>query len=47
MQIHVLLMVLSKASQSHEVYCHDLEVVSSNPSRVELGVYSTSVPSCT
>ena len=26
-----------------EMYCHDLEVMSSNPSRVELGVHSTSV----
>ena len=32
-------------SQWHEVYCHDLEVVSSNNSRVELRVRSTSVPS--
>ena len=29
------------------MYCHDLEVVSSNPSRVKLGVRSTSVPSRT
>ena len=37
------------SSQWHEVYCYDLEVVSSNPSRVELaiGVRSTSVPSRT
>ena len=38
---------LEEASQWHEVYCHDLEVMSSNPSRVELGVRSTSVPSRT
>ena len=29
------------------MYCHDLEVMSSNPGRVELGVYSTSVLSHT
>ena len=29
----------------NEMYCHDLEVMSSNPSRVELEVRSTSVPS--
>ena len=34
-----------QASQSHEMYCHDLEVMSSNPSQVELGVRSTSVKS--
>ena len=38
---------LEQASQWHEEYCHDLEVVSSNPSRVEIGVHSTSVPSHT
>ena len=38
---------LEQASQWHEVYCHDLEVMSSNPSRVELGVRSTSVLSRT
>ena len=27
---------LEQASQSHEMYCHDLVVMSSNPSRVEL-----------
>ena len=26
-----------------EMYCYDVEVMSSNPSRVELGVHSTSV----
>ena len=36
---------MATASQWHEVYCHDLEVVSSNPSQVEFGVHSTSVPS--
>ena len=40
-------MWLEKASQWHEVYCHVLEVVSSNPGRVELGVCSISVPSRT
>ena len=34
---------LEQASQRHETYCHDLEVMSSNSSRVELGVRSTSV----
>ena len=29
---------LEQASQRHEMYCHDLEVMSSNPGRVELGV---------
>ena len=31
----------------HEMYCHDLEVMSSNPARVELGVRSTYVLSRT
>ena len=40
---------LEQASQWHEVYCHDLEVIimSSNPGHVELGVHSTSVSNCT
>ena len=38
---------LEQASQWHEVCCHDLEVMSSNPGWVELGVRSTSVPSRT
>ena len=38
---------LEQASQQHEVYCHDLEVMSLNPSWVELEVRSTSVPSRT
>ena len=33
---------LEQASQSHEMYCHDLEVMSSNPGRAELGVLGTS-----
>ena len=37
----------SLLSQRHEMYCHDLEVMSSNPGRVELGVLSASVLSCT
>ena len=37
---------LEEASQWYELYCHDMEVMSSSPSWVELGVYSTSVPSC-
>ena len=36
---------LRQASQQHEMYCHDLEVMSSNPGRVELGVHSASVQS--
>ena len=36
-----------QAFQWHEMYCHDLEVMSSNPNWVELGVRSTSVLSCT
>ena len=28
---------LEQASQRHEMYCHDLEVMSRNPIRVELG----------
>ena len=41
----VLLMAkwLEQASQWQEMYCHDLEIMSSNPSQVELGVHSTSV----
>ena len=38
---------LEQASQWHEMYCHDLEVMSSNPGRVELGVHSTSALSHT
>ena len=34
---------LEQASQRHEMYCHDLEVMSSSPDRVELGVCGTSV----
>ena len=34
---------LEQASQWHEMYCHNLEVMSSNSSRVELGVRCTSV----
>ena len=34
---------LEQASQWHEMYCHDLKIMSSNPSRVKLGVDSTSV----
>ena len=29
------------------MYCHDLEVMSSNPGQVELGVHSTSLLSST
>ena len=38
---------LEQASRWHEMYCHDLEVMSSNLARVELGVRSTSVLSRT
>ena len=34
---------LGWASQEHDIYCHYLEVMSSNPSRVKLWVRSTSV----
>ena len=38
---------LEQASQWHEMYCYDLEVMSSNPCEVELGVCLTSVLSRT
>ena len=38
---------LEQASQWHEMYCYDLEVMSLNPSRVKLGVLATSVLSRT
>ena len=38
---------LEKVSQWHDMCCHDLEVMSSNPGRVELGMHSTSVLSHT
>ena len=38
---------LEQVSQWHEMCCHDQEVMSSSPSRVELGVLSTSVKSRT
>ena len=34
---------LEQASQCHEMNCDDLQIMSSNPSRVKLGVCSTSV----
>ena len=34
---------LERASQIHEMYCHNQEVMDLNPVRVELGVFSTSV----
>ena len=34
---------LERASQWHETYCHDLEVMSLNPGLVELGLRNTSV----
>ena len=38
---------LEQASELHEIYCDDLKVMSSNPSRGELGVYSIFILSCT
>ena len=38
---------LEQASQRHEMCCHDLEVMSSNPSGAELEVLGTSVLSRT
>ena len=38
---------LEQASQWHEMYCHDLEAISLNLGRVELGVHNTSVLSRT
>ena len=34
---------LEQVSKRHEMYCHDLEVISSNLGQVELEVRSTSV----
>ena len=45
--IILLLTCVMQASQWHEMYCHDLEAMSSNPSWVELAVRSTSVLSRT
>ena len=38
---------LGQASQRHEMYCHGLEIMSSSPNWIELGVRSTSVQSRT
>ena len=38
---------LEQATQWHEMYCNDLEVMSSNLGQVKLGVRSTSVQSST
>ena len=35
--------LLGRAFQRHEMYCHALEVMGSNPDRNELGVCSASV----
>ena len=40
-------LIIHVGSQGHGMYCHDLEVMSSNPDRVELRVHSTSVLSHT
>ena len=45
--IYLMAKWLQQASQWHEMYCHDLKVMSSNHGRVELGVCSTSVLSRT
>ena len=34
---------LDQALQWHEMYCHDLEIMSLNPDQVELWVHTTSV----
>ena len=34
---------LQQASQWHEMYCRDLEVMSLNPGQVELGIHGTPV----
>ena len=34
---------LRQASQGHEMYCHDLEVMGLNPGWVDLGVHGTFV----
>ena len=38
---------LEQASQRHEMYSQQLQVMSSNPGRVVLGVHGTFVLSCT
>ena len=38
---------LEQASQWHEMYCYDLEVMSSSPDQAKLGVRGTSVLSRT
>ena len=38
---------LQQASHFYKMYCHDLKVMGSNPSLVELRVRSTSVLNCT
>ena len=38
---------LEQASQWHEMYCHDLKAMSSNPGQVELEVFGTTVLSRT
>ena len=37
---------LGQVSQGHDIYCRDPEVMDSNPSRVKLGMRSTSVKLC-
>ena len=41
------MMSVDQASQWHEMYCHDLDVMSSSPDQAELGVRGTSVLSRT
>ena len=47
MQESLMAKSLEQASQWHEMYCHGLEVMSSNPGQVELGLRSTSALSHT
>ena len=46
-QMSLMAKWLNQASQWHEMYCHDLEVMSSNPVWIELGMHITSVLSHT
>ena len=39
----LMAMWLEQASQWHEMYCHDLKLMSLNPGRVELGLRGTSI----
>ena len=41
-QKSLMVKCLQQVTQWHEMDCHDLEVMSLNPGRVEFGMYSTS-----